>query len=67
MSDKRKLVLKYRQQIIIRAYVGPSGITDDGVFVNVNREDPEIWVSLDDVRSVGPLKLESPEPTKESK
>lgn len=46
MGDK----LKPGQRILVKGYVGPSGLSGDhGVFVRVNTDDPEIWVSVKDV------------------
>ena len=50
----REQKFKHGQRVLVRAVIGPSGmIGDNGVFVNVNTEDPEIWVH---VKDVGPIK-----------
>jgi hypothetical protein len=49
-GSARKPKFKYGQRVLVKAIIGPSGETgDDGVFVRVNTEDPEIWVHVNDI------------------
>jgi hypothetical protein len=57
-----KKKFKPNQRVLVRAVIGPSGMSgDDGVFVRVNTEDPEIWVHLSDVLPL-PRKARDKEP-----
>jgi hypothetical protein len=48
MSAKPKF--KHGQRVLVRAIIGPSGMSGDhGVFVRVNTDDPEIWVHVSDI------------------
>lgn len=42
------------QRILVRAVVGPSGECEDGIFVRVNTDDPEIFVALSDAIIITP-------------